>query len=93
MSRVSTSPADDQVLVAIMRDRLDFMIARDQHWYRIPVGSAHKWVAERWPPAWLAFYQTKVFGSEAYAVRYYSQVLHFHRKYRWQLFPDQPPNK
>lgn len=34
-----------------------------------------------------------MFGSEAYAVRYYSRVLHIHRKYRWQLFPDQPPNK
>ncbi|MDT8405514.1 endonuclease domain-containing protein [Sulfuriflexus sp.] len=93
MSRASTSPANEQVLVAIMRDRLDFQIARVQHWYRIPVTSAHKWVGERWPPAWLAFYQTKIFGSEAYAVRYYSQVLHIHRKFRWQLFPEQPQDE
>lgn len=90
MSSIRKSPANEPVLVAIMRDRLDFEIARDQHWYRIPVGSAHKWVGERWPPRWLAFYQTKVFGSEAYAVRYYSQVLDIRRRYRWQLFPEQP---
>lgn len=93
MSSVSKSPANEQVLVAIMKDRLDFEIARDQHWYRIPVTSADKWIGDRWPPAWLAFYQTKIFGSEAYAVRYYSQVLHIKRRFRWQLFPDQPHDK
>ncbi|UCC64296.1 MAG: DUF559 domain-containing protein, partial [Anaerolineae bacterium] len=44
----------------------------------------------RWPPEWLAFYQTKVFGSEAHAVHYYARVLDVRRRYRWQLFPDQP---
>jgi len=28
-----------EVLVAIMNNLLDFAIVRDQHWYRIPVGS------------------------------------------------------
>ncbi len=59
-----------QVLVAIMNNQSDFARLRDELWYRIPVESAPK----RWPPRWLAFYQTKVFGSEAYAVRYYGRV-------------------
>ena len=29
--------ARGEVLVAIMNNPLDFAIARDQHWYRIPV--------------------------------------------------------
>jgi hypothetical protein len=49
--------ANERVLVAIMRHPLDFAIARDQHWYRIPVRSAAKWLEGHWPPQWLAFYQ------------------------------------
>ena len=82
--------ARGEVLVAILNNLLDFAVARDQHWYRIPVGSAHKWLKDRWPPQWLAFYQTKVFGSEAFAVNYYARVLDVRQVYRWQLFPDQP---
>ncbi len=73
-----------------MNNPLDFRLARDQHWYRIPVGSAHKWIGARWPPQWLAFYQTKVFGEEAFSVRYYARVLTFREVSRWQLFPDGP---
>jgi len=42
--------ARGEVLVAIINDPLDFGIARDQHWYRIPVSSADKWLRHRWPP-------------------------------------------
>jgi len=79
-----------EVLVAILNNLLDFAVARDQHWYRIPMSSVHKWLKDRWPPQWLAFYQTKVFGSEAFAVNYYTCVLGVRQVYRWQLFPDQP---
>jgi len=79
------------LLFPIMSNNLlDFAVARDEHWYRIPVSSAHKWLKGRWPPQWLAFYQTKVFGSEAFAVNYYARVLDVRQVYRWQLFPDQP---
>src|SRR5438045_1371925 len=83
----------DQVLVAIVNKRADFEIAREQHWYRIPVESAQKWVGERWPPNWLAFYQTKVFGDEAFAVKYYSRVFSVDEVSRPQLFPGEPANK
>lgn len=79
-----------EVLVAIMNDRLDFALACDKHWYRIPISSAHKWLKGRWLPRWLAFYQTKVFGNEAYAVNYYARVLDIRERSRWQLFPNQP---
>jgi very-short-patch-repair endonuclease len=79
-----------EVLVAILNNLLDFAVARDEHWYRIPVSSARRFLKDRWPPDWLAFYQTKVFGDEAYAVNYYAQVLEVRKAYRWQLFPDEP---
>jgi very-short-patch-repair endonuclease len=73
-----------------MNNLLDFIIARDQHWYRIPVHSVEDRLKKRWPPQWLAFYQTKVFGNEAYTVNYYARVLNIRRVFRWQLFPEQP---
>ena len=79
-----------EVLVAIMNNLLDFAIARDEHWYRIPVRSVENLLKKRWPPQWLAFYLTKVFGSEAYAVNYYARVLAIRKVFRWQLFPEQP---
>jgi len=86
----STMDTRGEILVAIMNNLLDFAIARDQHWYRIPVRSVENLLKERWPPRWLAFYQTKVFGSEAYAVNYYARVLGIRKVFRWQLFPEQP---
>jgi len=49
-----------------------------------------KWLKGHWPPRWLAFYQTKVFGDEAFSVRYYSQVVGIRQVSRHELFPDQP---
>lgn len=79
-----------EVLVAIMNNLLDFNIARDQQWYRIPVRSARKRLKERWPPRWLAFYQTKVFGAERWAVNYYAPVLQTLVVARSELLPEDP---
>lgn len=83
----------DDVLVAILNNVADFMRTQEQHWYRIPVRSMKKWLSRRWPPSWLAFYQTKVFAQEAYAINYYAQVADIRRVYRWQLFPHEPENE
>jgi very-short-patch-repair endonuclease len=79
-----------EITVAIINNHLDFNILTDHLWYRIPVSSAEKWLKNRWPPQWLAFYQTKLFGAEQHAVNYYGQVVDIQRKYRWELFPNQP---
>jgi very-short-patch-repair endonuclease len=79
-----------EVLVAILNKQLDFAILREKHWYRIPVHSVEKWLKDRWPPRWLAFYQTKAFGEEAHAINYFTPVLDIQQVYRWQLFPDEP---
>jgi len=80
-------------LVAIVNDKRDLAIVQNQSWYRIPVSSVEKWLKERWPPQWLALYQTKVFGDEAYSVNYYARVLDIRTVQRWQLFPNEPRDK
>lgn len=79
-----------EVLVAIVNNQLDYAILREKNWYRIPVSSAQKWLKDRWPPKWLAFYQTKVFGPEAHAIHYYARVLRIREVFRWELFPNEP---
>ena len=81
-----------EVLVAVVNDTADFEIAREKHWYRIPLSSQKKWLKDCWPPRWLAFYQTKVFGSEAYAVNYMASVLSIRVVPRLYLFPDMDRN-
>jgi very-short-patch-repair endonuclease len=83
--------ARDEVLVGILNHPRDLAIVRDRHWYRIPVASADKWLKRRWPPRWLAFYQTKVFGADAFAIRYFARVLSITSALRRELFPCEPP--
>ena len=82
-----------ELLVAIMNNIDDLRIARDKHWYRIPISSQEKWLRNRWPPEWLAFYQTKAFGPEKHAVRYYARVKQIRQASRAELFPDQPQDE
>jgi len=82
-----------EVLIAILNNPLDLELARDQHWYRIPQHSVDKWLRDAWPPTWLAFYQTKVFGDEAFSVNYFAKVLDTRQVFRYQLFPDEPRDK
>ena len=79
-----------EVLVAILNRPQDFTIARDQHWYRIPVESVEKYLRPYWHPEWLAFYQPKAFGQDAYRIRYYAQVLTIETVLRQALFPAEP---
>lgn len=85
-----SEPQAEEVLVAILRDRLDFNRLRQQLWYRIPVDSVQRRLRERWPPTWLAFYQTKVFGTSAYSIRYYGRVVDIRTVPRSEMFPDEP---
>lgn len=78
------------ILVAIINDLHDWHLAYDEQWYRIPVDSVRRYLQPRWPPDWLAFYQTKAFGEEAYSVRYFSRILDIRRRTRLELFPNEP---
>ena len=93
MLKIPTKNQRGEVLIAIINNHADFIIANDQHWYRIPVHSAEKWLKNCWPPKWIAFYQTKIFGQEAYSINYYAKVVDVVLMYRWQLFPNLPRDK
>ncbi|MEO6457685.1 MAG: DUF559 domain-containing protein [Chloroflexia bacterium] len=84
---------ENSVLVAVMNNARDWKLAREDHWYRIPVDKAVKWGRHHWPPRWLAFYQTRVFGDEAYSVRYYAHVHEIHVMKRRDLFPEEDNDK
>jgi very-short-patch-repair endonuclease len=70
-----------EVLVAIMNSRADFQILQEDLWYRIPVQSRPR----HWPPKWLAFYHTKVFGADAYTVQYYGRVKQIRNALRREI--------
>ncbi len=74
-----------EVLVAILNNQRDFGILQNEGWYRIPISNTPK----RWPPTWLAFYQTKIFDEEKYTVRYYGKVQSIQQVKRYELFPHE----
>ncbi|MBN1545147.1 MAG: DUF559 domain-containing protein [Syntrophaceae bacterium] len=79
-----------EVLVAIINNLNDFAALRDRYWYRIPISSVEKWLKDCFPPEWIAFYQTKKFGAESYAINYIGKVSKVKEVYRYEIFPDEP---
>jgi len=78
-------PEDKKVLVAVINNLKDFKIAREEHWYRIPVKTAPK----RWKADFIAFYQTKVFEKEKWAINYYAEIKGFEKLKRMELLPQE----
>lgn len=81
---------DDRVLVAVMNNKKDWQRVQDEHWYRIPARHA--------PPQaphldWLAFYFTRVFGPDKWAVHYYAAVKGHELLSRRDLIPSQPDHR
>ncbi|MFQ5859516.1 MAG: UV DNA damage repair endonuclease UvsE [Anaerolineae bacterium] len=74
-----------RVLVAVVNNRRDFEIARDQGWYRIPLKRAPRQVAADY----LAFYQTAAFGENKWAVNYITPVRRYHIARRRDLLPEE----
>lgn len=74
------------VLIAVLKDARDLAIARDQHWYRIPV---NRLPARAVQAPVLAFYQTKAFGAERWAIRYYALARRWTQLRRIELLPQE----
>lgn len=75
-----------RVLVVVMNSPRDFALAREAGWYRIPLARAPRLVAADY----LAFYQTRVFGDEAWAIHYYAPVRRYRITTRVELLPEEP---
>ena len=74
-----------RVLVAIVNRPRDLAAARDEGWYRIPLARAPRALHAEY----LAFYQTAVFGSERWAVRYLAAVRAVGIATRAALLPNE----
>jgi len=78
------------VLVAIMNNRRDLAIARDQHWYRIPVDRAPQ--RGLYAPI-LAFFQTRAFADEKWSINYYAATIAWEIVPRIQLLPEEADHR
>jgi len=77
--------ADQEVLVALLRDKKDYALLKGEGWYRIPIEHTPK----RWPPDIIGFYQPKAFGADAFRIRHYGKVLKIDQVERRSLFPNE----
>jgi hypothetical protein len=78
---------DDRILVAIMNNRRDWALVQSEGWYRVPVKHA--------PPGtpdfdWLAFYFTKAFKEDKWAIHYYVRIEGHELVARRDLIPSEP---
>jgi hypothetical protein len=78
---------EDRVLVAVMNNPRDFVIARDDGWYRIPVKHAPPSILEA---AVLALYFTRAFEDEKWSIRWYAPILGHELVLRRHILPHQP---
>lgn len=75
---------DDLVLVALLNSPRDLALAREEHWYRIPVRHMPR---RALAVPWIAFYQTKAFGDEKWAINYFAAMLGYETTTRLTLLP------
>lgn len=75
-------------LIALMNNKSDFKIAKEQNWYRIPCATkmVPKSVADK-TLKYIAFYHTKIFSKDAYCVQWYSEVKNISIVSRKTLLP------
>jgi len=78
---------EDKVLIAVINNMSDWRLVQSQRWYRLPTHHA--------PPGsphfdWLAFYFTRRFGDNRWAVHYYAAIEGHELVTRKDLLPDQP---
>lgn len=77
----------ERVLVAVMNNARDLEIARQQHWYRIPVKRAPRRVGADY----LALYMTGAFPPDArHRVSLYAPIYAYRLVTRVELLPDEP---
>jgi hypothetical protein len=73
-----------------MNNLEDWKRVQEEHWYRIPVKHAPEPVPNI---DHLAFYFTKAFGENKWAIHYYARVRGHELLTRRQLIPSEPDHK
>jgi hypothetical protein len=81
---------DDRILVVVMNNLEDWQRVQAEGWYRIPVKNAPVPVPHL---DWLAFFFTKIFQENKWAIHYYAKVLGHEMLTRRDLIPTEPNHK
>ena len=84
-------PIND-TLVAAFKEEKDFLYARDEGWYRIPIKSPASLMIERGHLHYISFYFKKIFKSWKYSIRHIARVSSIVKVRRYVLFPNEPLN-
>jgi very-short-patch-repair endonuclease len=82
----------EELLVGIINNNSDFEILRDKHWYRIPITSANKFLLDRWPPKWIAFYFSGKIKNNPFMIKHYAKITEIKIVARKTLFPNEIKN-
>lgn len=85
--RVRVFGPETPALVGIVTRMKDWEFVRSEHWYRVPVRTAPEGLDRI---QYLAFYQTRLFGKEKWAVNWYARVRGISKTTRSELLPDEP---
>ncbi len=83
MSRVAP---DAPTLVVLVNNPADWRRVVDEGWYRVPLKHAPRPVAA----SFLAFYQSRAFGADAFRIRYYAAVRRYRIMTRREILPEEP---
>ncbi len=85
--RVRVFGPETPALVGIVTRMKDWELVQSERWYRIPVRSAPEGLEDI---RYLAFYHTRLFGKEKWAVNWYAPVRGIGKATRRELLPDEP---
>lgn len=76
----------DRVLIVLLTKPDEWDIARNRHWYRLPLKHGPRDIAAQW----IAFYQPGAFGQERWGIHFYARIREVHVVRRIDLFPHEP---
>ena len=88
---MSKRPPND-TLVALFKDKQDYLYARDEGWYRIPTSSRVPQLVHDGSLTHIAFYLKKIFNDQKYSIRQFAAVRRVDIVKRRELLPDETPN-
>ena len=81
---------DDRILVAIMNNKADWQRVQEEGWYRIPAKHAPEGAPHF---DYIAFYFTRAFGEDKWAVHYFAPIQGHELLTRRDLLPAEPDHK
>jgi len=83
-------PSHAEVLVAILNHPRDLAAARESTLVPNPCLRRPKMADRRWPAKMARLLPNQDFGTEAFAINYYAEVIDVRQATRSELFPDEP---